>query len=394
MIGKAGYYKRKQEQRKAVSKVATIHDGEVNVNDSAAGNMFQMAVSSTQPNISEGIDVRDLPFFNVGRQPMTLMMSAPQSAISAKPSVPAITLNPDANADIETKHEVKCEEEPGEESENDDDPSMSAAGFLDQWSMSRPKAKAKTQATKAKGKSKAAPKAVAKETKRRKLQVETLDEPTVKVAKTNSSAATEEADKKLIEEKTAEIDNYRKTAFRCDSDTDNAIVDCLKTAIKSFSATEKSIKEKMKSLGRRTKGSADFVKSELDAILDEIQEAHKLANSLLQLTGEDTSLVTSMADMTSWTFSQSLHKRALKSACLSNLKFQDWKSFTGATKDQIAKVLGKDDGESFFWMMLNEFIQKLLRAIATKKVSYLHSDSEMAFICDTICFSLSMFMAK
>ena len=362
--------------------------------------MFQMAVSSTQPNISEGVDVRDLPFFNVGRQPVALMMSAPpQSAIAM---APAITGHPEANADIETKQEVKCEGEPDEESENDDDPSVSAAGFLDQWSMSKPRAKAKTQA---KAKSKAAPKSVVKENKRKKLQVETLDEPTMKVPKNNSSSATEEADKKVIEEKTAEIDNYRKTAFRCDSDSDTAIVDCLKTAIKSFSSTVKGIKEKMKSLGRRTKGSADFVMSELQAILDEIQDAHRLANSLLQLTGEDTSLVTSMADMTSWTFSQALHKRALKSACLSNLKFKDWKSFAGETKDQIVKVLGRDEGEAFFWMMLNEFIQKLLRAIATKKVSPLHSDSEDDFhmqynvffsihVCNWFHHSLSMFMAK
>ncbi len=379
MMGKAGYFKRKQAQTKTVSKIATIHDGEVTLDENAANNMFQMASASTQPVMNDGIDIMELPFFSIGRRPT-------QAVINVTPHGIATARKPLELEDSRTDNGSKEPDAPDDNDDSDqDDATVSHLpdGFMNTLNIAKPKAKAKPAASRPSAPKQAA-KAVAKgkarvenssgQTKKRKdKEAEStlvkLDVPS-KAAKTSDTQA---SDKQLIMEWNATMEEHRTQLFVCESDTDAAIADCLKGALKALTTTASGIKQKKKSLARR-QGDADFVLSELDDFLNESTDAQKMATALLQCSGEDTSLFTSMEEMTAWNFSQPLKKRALKCACISNLKFQDWKSFVGCTKNKIESALGPADGESFFWMMVNEFVQKLLRAISSKSVSFQHFD--------------------
>ena len=373
MVGKAGYYKRKQSQTKTVSQIAHVHDGELSLDENAANNMYHMAASASQPSISDALDVSDLPFFNIGRMPMPLMMSSLPAPISQSGTPQPALANQPANKQDE---QAMAQDEAAKEeidSEEEDNTGLVSESFMNHMNISKPKAKAKAS-SKASAKPKANPKENAASSKKRKggsgsdlqseVKVLKLEIPPTKVPKGND---TEEADNQLISQWQTKLAEHRERVFLCDSDNDSAVAECLKNASKALAGTATSIKQKNKSLNRR-QGGGDYVISELESILNEIQDAHKLTNSLLQCSGEDTTLIESMAELSSWTFSSPLMKRALKSACISNLKFQDWKSFTGSTKARIHSTLGEIEGESFFWMMLNEFIQKMLRAIPSKKV--------------------------
>lgn len=385
MMGKAGYFKRKQAQTKTVSKIATIHDGEVTIDDNAANNMFQMASASTQPVMNDGIDIMELPFFNIGRRPT-------QAAITFTPQGAAVTNKRPLELEGQKPDSESKEPTAPDDDESDQDDvaitSILPDSFASTLNIAKPKAKAKAASAKhAASKQAAKPTSKGKEkvkaegssgqsAKKRKdkeqdsTRLIKLDLPPSKAAKTSDIEAT---DKQLIKEWNETMEEHRTQLFVCESDTDPAIAECLKGALKALTATASSIKQKKKSLARR-QGDADFVLSELDEMLNEVMDAQKMATALLQCSGEDTSLVTSMEDMNAWKFSQPLQKRALKCACISNLKFQDWKSFTECTKTKIASSLGPEDGEAFFWMMVNEFVQKLLRAISTKSVSFQRFD--------------------
>ena len=247
---------------------------------------------------------------------------------------------------------------------------------MDQMSfaMSGAKAKAKaaaaakaTAATKPAGKGAAKAKAKSEPGKKRKAAgseaVIRLETPAAKQSR--NGADTEEADNAIIAQFQESVTQLQKNAFVC-ADTDSAIADCLKQAGKDLSAAMQSIKGKKKSLNRRQSDTA-YILSELDAILTDLQQADRLGQALLKCSGEDLDLLESMKELNRWEFSLPLYKRALKCACISNLKFTDWKSFTGNTLKSMENILGKNEAQKFFWLMLNEVTQKLLRSIPVKK---------------------------
>ena len=161
----------------------------------------------------------------------------------------------------------------------------------------------------------------------------------------------------------------KKSVFVCELSTEAAINDCLKAASKTLTTNKNLISAKIKSLSRRKDGQGDMIISELDTINSEYSSAIKVCHGLSAATGEDCSLLDQMQELSKWTFSSSLFKRGLKCACISNLKFAEWSTLTDTTKNRIHKILGDEEGNTFFWLMVNELVQKLLRAISQKKVS-------------------------
>lgn len=390
MTGKAGYYRRKQEESKTVEKAVTIHEGEAELDDQAASNMFGMAIKQTQPHTECAFNANDLPFFRArwndaagnvvfAEKSLPVPVAASQralvadegSAAHASSSDPSNLPGPMANV---------AEVEHADEGDDEDDVTMtggSLSTFYD-WALPKSKAGAKAKTAPKPKPASAKPKAKAKakteddSTKNRKRKTDSLVQDLESLVKVpRSSGSDTSADKAIVDSFAKPLMDTRKTLFLCETDTDAAITECLKNAVKKLTTSNQLIKAKMKSLGRRTSSETEWVLSELDNISAEVGDAQKIAQSLLACSGEDTDLVDSMKDMTCWLFSYPLYKRALKGAVISNMKFLDWPALTSSTRTRMQSQLGTDAGADFFWLMINEVTQKLLRAIPTKKVPWI-----------------------
>lgn len=373
--GKAGYYRREDASEKQVEQKAVVYENELEINPDAADNMFKMAVRQTQaPASAEAFDGSTLPFFNASRIRNSVMNTS--SAASDVAMSGAESVAP------ETKPGPGGDAESDQDSDNENS-SLQLQSYAEKLSFAAPKGKAKAtpkpEAKASAAKPKANPKTKPKPDRKRKQDemVLTLDD-IKKAQKTN----TQDADKKIVEPFSATLSQLRQDAFVCNLDTEVALNECLKTASKTLASNKSLCTQKIKSLNRRKEGSADFVVSEIDAIQNEYSAALKVCNGLLSCSGEDLSLLDQMADLSDWSFSPSLYKRGLKCACISNLKFTDWNAFTCDTKHRVDKILGPSDGEPFFWIMVNELVQKLLRGVSLKKVSWTNLQS-------LFCLSLS-----
>lgn len=315
--------------------------------------MFDIAIKENI-NIVDGIDMNSLPCFQAMRGAKKL--PAPEH-------IPLMNSATSASSDHSHPLPLPATEPHQETEESDDDGGAGAAWKIPAFANA--KAKASTKAAKAKAKvpkEKAAPK---RENKRKNTDSEVVELGTAPKLQRSDG---DEADRAIIAKFSEDMEKLQKSAFICENDAEPSIVECLKSGHKKVKALNDQVKAKHKSLSRRS-NNADYVLSELEAITSDLNDVLKLCQDLLNCGGEDTNLVDSMKQLGDWTFSHSLKKRALKCACISNLKYADWKSFTGTTRQRMTDVLGSDDADSFFWLMVNECAQKLLRGLPTKKVT-------------------------
>lgn len=372
MAGKAGYYKRKQMQTKSVTKTVDVHDGELAIDENAASNMYQMSVAQSQPAITEGLDISSLPFFQMNRgTPLNL----PNGASSSQLSLPSCE---DAQQGLSETKVTADKEMNSAESDDDfdgkDDSILMTSQVMTHLQMGTAKAKAQAAAPKAKAKPKPKADSGPANPKGRKLasaeaQVLNLDGAAAG-GRSGRAADGDQQDQALVDSWSNVVKDHQAKVLVCDSDTDSAMTDCLKTASKSLSTSLTQLKTKIKSLGRRQggKGGSDFLTSELEGILLELRDAHEVVYSLFTLTGEDLSVLSAMEQMSQWKISRPFFKRALKIAIISNLKFKEWKSLTGCTFAKICELLGDEEGHAFFELMMNESIQRLLRNVSVKDV--------------------------
>ena len=374
MVGRKGYYKRDNQESKSVTKNVTIHQGELDTDGSSSQAMFQMAVKQQQPaSSSDGIDIMDLPFFQAIRgsassTPSRLPLTQSASALPS-PSAPVLSIGnvaaavPDAHPQIE-----ECDS---------DEEDAKAVSVMPSLSFALPESKAKAKSSTSKPKSTPAPKAAKAKAKtgtgRKRSDIAgedellTLQRPT-KLARGNANTEKEDdADNAIVEDFHRSLIELKQTTFKCEIDTEAAVVDCLKQGQKRLSTLYQQIKTKRKSLLRRKdKAGNERLFSSLDDLSEKLQEATQVGSLLLACSGEDTSVLEAMEKLKEWTFSKSMLKRALKCACTSNLKFADWTSLTTATKSSMCRHFGDLEGMDFFWMMVNELTQKLLRSLHSR----------------------------
>lgn len=371
VMGKEGYYERNTSQKKIVEQAATIYEGEMELNKDAANSMFDMALRTTQaaqPSTTDVFDAATLPFFNMSRirMPRALPMDGNGHTSAAESS----SEHHVAREEQSVEKDLKSDEKSNSDSEDRECQDGLQVSLLFASSAAKAKAASKS-APKAKVKSQPKPTENAEGRGKRRKKSDTVEELELPEApvKPPRFESSEENDKKTIDSFKELLAGHQKSSFIIESTTDTQLSEGLKASSKSLTTTKNSCAQKAKSLGRRKDGTSDFVVSELSAIQSELERAIKVCSGLVSQSSDDCSLVDSMEALASWKFAPSLWKRGLKCACVSNLKFTDWASFTGITRTRMFKVLGKDEGAKYFLMMLNEITQKLLRSIPLKKAT-------------------------
>lgn len=369
--GRAGYHRRITAMEKSVEQTAEVYNHEIDLGNNAAEKHFNMA-SKEVFALQSSIDVKDLLFF----QASEMVTPAVSTSRSSKPI-----------RDGEVLEQAHVSDDNADPSDNEGtEPPAPSGSFLQSLGFALPKSKvesmAKSQAkAQAKGVAKAKPKpkpdGVPKKGIKRKANDAAAADDDAKVLKLEDLANKDDTggldsgDQQILNEYKQKIADKRKSLFASMMDNDSGTSDCLKSGMKDLAGLQSQIKGKTKSLKRRKDGSSSSLIQDLDEIAQEAGEVHKLAHGLLSTIGEDVEHVETMARCckSGWAFAPAMFKRAFKCAMLSHLKYEQWSSVTSTTRDLMFKHLSKEDAESFFNVLLNDMVQKLMKSIAISKVS-------------------------
>ena len=149
-------------------------------------------------------------------------------------------------------------------------------------------------------------------------------------------------------------------------DSDSAVNECMKSAIKDLNTLLNKIRGKGKSLKRR-QDKGEYPRKFFDEMIAELVRCHQIATKLSNSAGE-TGIITELRDIESTlhvNVSMATFKGASSGEVIAHLKFSDWKSFTDL-RQCMMDVLGCTNGGNHFELMTSELMQRLLRALPTK----------------------------
>ena len=345
----------------------------------------QMMPSSSSSSGNQGINVDSLLFFQA------LQANASGGGGEGVQGSPPVAISTQSGMDNGNK--IEEADSDASSPRHDGNSGLSALAFALPKSKNKPTAKAKPKAIEVPGKNSGkgvsnvtlipGPKPAVKPeretkaekppTRKRKVSqgMEDTDEAAAHALKvhrmdtlgSDSLDNLSHADKATINEYTEKFNTFKATSFKNILDGDTGTTDGLKQASKDLSSFTASIKSKIKSLQRRKDNNMGIVKQELEDIVLKVTEVVTLVHSLIGLCGEDLVLVDQLDSLSDWTFSKALYKRAFKCAMISHLKYENWGQMTSSTRGRMIKVLGDEEGQSFFDLVLNDVIQRMLRSI-------------------------------
>eukprot|EP00438_Fugacium_kawagutii_P036428 Skav236213 [mRNA] locus=scaffold98:251964:258203:- [translate_table: standard] len=370
--GRSGYHKRVQAMDKTVEQRAHVYSGDLELNDTSADQHFKMSMKEVLPQ-HDSLDLSGLLLFSSAPTPQRLAIEGTSKTHlfeeDTKSHRPAAS----------TPCEIAGPVDEANSSSDDEKPSSSSNPFT-AMRFALPKNKAA-----AKAKTKAAAKAVPKRTPsvkgegttRQKRKVETED-PEHSIHKLGSGPKipkgtdTDESDAKLIQEFEAKIKTMKSTLLASILETDSGSIDGLRSASKEIVSFLSQLKLKAKSVGRRK--DKESAKIMIDFLVEQqgpLMELSSVCSGLIALSGEDTDHLDALQKFREddWSISAGVYKRAFKCACISHLKFGSWTEITGPTRNMMLSLLGKENGEEFFFVMLNDCIQRLVRAVPATKVT-------------------------
>ena len=343
-----------------------------------AEQQFKMAMKEVLPK-QESIDVAELLFF----QSTTLAIgNVSSSAGVACASETALVADQRAEG---TDGREAADQSSGEESGGE-----RCANPLQALSFALPKAKQQSLA-KAKGQ----PKATAQSSKQTVTQAKSAKgvkrkaeepgrEPSTAIMKldqlrenskrSRATESVEQADQALVDDFCERLQSKRTSLLASDVEGDAGTAESLKSAMKDMSGLSQAVKQKQKSLNRRKdKESASFLylKEKLDEILTESTTVSDLCSGLIANSGEDMDRCDCLSKLQTlgWTISPYVWKRGFKCAMLSHLKYENWSMITGITRDRIIEVLGKEAGSTFFFIAVNDVIQRMIKSVLPAKAA-------------------------
>eukprot|EP00435_Cladocopium_sp_Y103_P022098 s3494_g5.t1 len=385
--GKAGYYQREQASDKTSSLSVTVHDSDQSLGSSSdLGNrVWRQASRAVNPNPVEAIDALDIPFFQLGNHPVLRFGGSNAASLSSISSVPIPSSAASAASRAPMSTLMLSENnlnDPG--SDDEMAPQMGGNAFdaiqqaipCHSFKENRPvpkaqPARAKTQTTRTA--SSAAQPAGAQSKKRKTVGSEDASAqqaPSAKIIRLanegsvkNNANATMEGDRQLLADFNEKMIALKDKVLASIKDTDSGVNDTLKAAHKDLTAYINTVKTKKKSLKRRK--DADQLISGLSSIIEETQKVMDMISALQNNTGTTETLSVLKSLDSSWKVAGPIFKRAFKCITLSCLKFSDWQAFYGL-RDSIIEEFNSHNGQIFFELMVNELIQRLLRALPVK----------------------------
>ena len=372
-LGKEGYWRREEAFDKAVKQKVEVHSGDVELGNGAE-QQVKMAMKEVMPKV-ESIDVADILFF----QATSLAIGSTASSSRATAQT-ALVLDPEADV------AEAAEKSSGEESVGDG----AVANPLQALSFALPKAKQQSLA-KAKGQpkpkvtpsAKPAASSTAKGIKRK--ADETTKETTTAIIRLDQlresskkargvEGTVDLADQAVVDDFSGKLQAKRSSLFASVADGDAGVAEGLKAAQKEMSALSQAVKQKQKSLKRRKdRESASFVflSEKLEEILAESATVSELISGLIATSGEDMDRCDCLSKLKTlgWVINSSVWKRGFKCAMLSHLKYENWSLIAGPTRDRIIEALGQECGSTFFFIAVNDVIQRMIKSVLPAKAT-------------------------
>ncbi len=371
MTGRAGYFRRVQATEKSVEQKVELYNNDVELHENAAENHFKMAIKEALPQ-HEGIDVSSLLFF----QPSALT----SAASSSNPVTNTLAIGNVGTAvagEGDAENQESSDEEGGMAGAYNSNP-LSAMRFAlpkaKQTSLtvapkSQPKAASKaTQQAKSKANARGKKREVEQDLS---LSIVTL-ESSAKLAR-SSGDTMDSNDTNIANEFNTKVQNLKANMFAMVVDGDSGVQEGLKAANKSATEFIKAVKHRLKMVGRRKDlESAQPLLEVLQSHSELIDPINTMCTKLTASLGEDTDHLDMLLKLQSegWNVPKPLFKRAIKCAVLSFLKFSKWSLITTTVNKQSLEVLGEEHGREFINMMINDCIQRLLKAVAANKVPW------------------------
>eukprot|EP00435_Cladocopium_sp_Y103_P016856 s1823_g4.t1 len=341
LAGRPGYYKRKKENEKSVTKSTTVYDGEVELSADAPDRMYAMSSQAALPSQQAAFSLSDLPFF--------------RPTYGAASATPAISFGDDSNPPLQDQT-VRAPSAPaapiqdGLEDSSDEDqafgPPLGSGCYTVLASAKHKPAPIAKEKAKAKAKPKADSSAPATGRGRGrgrggKVAVDNLVSGRGIPVSAAPSAGMETPDQALLEHFETQMKAFRSTMLSEIGGAEPVLVASLKSKSKELSQFANSVKLKVKSLQRR-KDKAHHICEQLDAFSEEALAMESLLKGLMNFSGDDTVLIDQIVefrDTREWKFAASLLKRALRTTCLSQLKFGDWDGSISLTIEKFSAVL-------------------------------------------------------
>jgi hypothetical protein len=190
------------------------------------------------------------------------------------------------------------------------------------------------------------------------------------------SASMEESDIVSLDDFSAQVHGHTHNMFAHCADSTDAVCDVLKKAMADLTTLTKLMRDKIKSVGRRKSNEIPLIKVELEKLVTSIDDMLALTRNLQACNGTDEDVVETLEHLnsaeSSWVVADAIFKRAFKCKALTHLRFGDWDTITSSYRDSILNRFGESDGSTFFAMMLNEIVQKMLRGIPLAKALVAH----------------------
>lgn len=377
--GRKGYYKRTQAVDKTVNRNVELYNGELEISEEAADMWHASALKQTMPS-HEAIDISELPIFHMmGLGGGSSMVQRPKKVLQID-NITSSTEAPSATPVLPSDNQEDGAAAHSDQEDHDDQnqkpqPSLSKAmlfafptGKAEAASKAMAKAAAKSQAA-AKAKQKNADSEQKKgRGKKRKANESLISEMPDDQAK--EQADMNSADSSVLDGYQKKLSTFRETLLVECVDTDAGSIESIKKANKELMSLNQSIKTKIKSLGRR-RDTPVLLKDGLDELTQEITRVQTTLSALLGSCFEDNEAVEKLNNHAShgWNFHVAIFKRGFKASFMSHLKYSEWHGMRTTTHSMMIETFGEAQTSDIFEMLLNEVVQKLLRAIPANKVS-------------------------
>lgn len=374
LTGRAGYYPRISKEENTVRRSALLTDHNIDPTGEAITRIFNAAkrqvIQPTAPCAA--------------KRPKYAMGDNGSSTFKAKDEPEH---DPEHRGESDEQKKDTNEDDEGSEEEEE---IVGMMGFLrGRFGGSVSKSSGGSSSAAAKGKAKAKSSAVATGRNRaqqpkkvpigsaagNKRKSEDMSNAGIDLSLSGSNAGEmNDTDKALLSEFDTKLQEYKEVKPPLD---DAGFKQYMGTCLSNFGSVLKDLKEKRKSVGRRSNKEEDPLYQDLGRLLEKVPEYITLMKCI---NGAPVATTTTLLDQLDkavssegFTFNSCVYKRGLKIMVLEDIKHSRWCALATTTCSEIERNLKQfNDGEkdndpaAFQYMMLSQAVQRLIKGASSK----------------------------